>query len=314
VSDATGAGTPPLFRLAAVRKHYPNEARPVLDIPELLLPRGRQVTVLGRSGSGKTTFLKLLGLLDPPYPVSSETRLSFHSLRDECDYDYRELYPAQVLPDPLFARDAARARLRRNHFGFLFQEEHLLNQLSVRDNIALPMLLKGVPAAERERRIALMLEVLQLDAVTQGGAKSVFELSKGERQRVALLRALLHDPEVLFADEPTGNLDPLNAEWIFRMFAFWIGLHPQRTVIVVTHSTHLALNHSDSIVVFGKGWNYITLDNVASRRHEAERQGWLNVLMNADDVGHVVAARAELEALTGRLVADGEGGDDRATG
>ncbi|HEY5788995.1 MAG TPA: ATP-binding cassette domain-containing protein [Gammaproteobacteria bacterium] len=298
---------PPLFTLSGVCKHFPNEARPVLDVGELELPRGRLVTVLGRSGSGKTTFLKLLGLLDPPYPLRRDTRLAFHSLRDGTDYDYAELYPGRARFDPLFRRDAARARLRRTHFGFLFQEEHLLNQLSVRDNIALPMLLRGVPAAERERRVELMLEALQLDVVTQRGAKSVFELSKGERQRVALLRALLHDPEVLFADEPTGNLDPLNAEWIFRMFAFWIGLHPERTVIVVTHSTHLALSHSQSIVVFGKGWNYLTLDNVPSRAREAERQGWLNVLMNADDPAAVGDAHARLQALHAGLAA-AEGG------
>jgi putative ABC transport system ATP-binding protein len=303
--------SPALFTLAAVRKRYPNEARPILDVAALSLPRGRLVTVLGRSGSGKTTFLKLLGLLDPPYPVTADTRLVFHSARDAVDYDFSELYPARARFDPLFRRDARRARLRRNHFGFLFQEEHLLNQLSVSDNIGLPMLLKGVPAAVRTRRTALMLEALRLDEVTQGGRKSVFELSKGERQRVALLRALLHDPEVLFADEPTGNLDALNAEWIFRMFAFWIGLQAARTVIVVTHSTHLALNHSDSIVVFGKGWNYLTLDNVATRRREAERQGWLNVLLNADAPNEVEAARVALQRLHAELAEEPE--DDGIT-
>lgn len=286
-----------LFTLQNVRKKYPNEAYPVLDLEELSIPRGQLVTILGRSGCGKTTFLKLLSLLDQATDSRPETRFEFHSARSGRSYDYQSLYPARLTPDLFFRKDGLRAQLRRSHFGFLFQEEHLLNQLNVTSNIELPMLLKGIPTVPGREKIRVMLEVLKLDEVTQKGAKSVFELSKGERQRVALLRALLHDPEVLFADEPTGALDPLNSEWIFTVFAHWIDMHPARTVIVVTHSTHLALTHSQTIVVFTKERRQVTVPNVPSTYREAERSGLLTILMNADDPDELAASEERLLAL-----------------
>ena len=149
---------------------------------QLDLPDGDYVSVMGPSGSGKSTLLNVLGLLDRP---------------DE------GLYRLDAV-DTTGLDEERRAALRRDHIGFVFQAFHLVPRLSAADNIALPMILAGIPAAQRRPRIE---EVLASLGLAERAHHRPDQLSGGQRQRVAIGRAIVMKPGLLLADEPTGNLD-----------------------------------------------------------------------------------------------------------
>ena len=178
---------------------------------DLQVDAGETVAIVGASGSGKSTLLHLLGGLDVP----DRGELSV------CGLDPRN--------------ETARLELRRRHLGFVFQLHNLIPDLSMEENIAVPALATGVPAAARRARIRALAE--QLGLAHRLGHR-IQDLSGGERQRTALARAILKQPAVILADEPTGNLDPENAAAVFRHLA----AYQQRggTVMVVTHGQDAA--------------------------------------------------------------------------
>lgn len=168
---------------------------------------GEVVGLVGPSGSGKSTALHVVGgLLEPT----------------EGDVD--------VLGTELTALSPAeRTRLRRDHVGFVFQQFHLLPSLSARENVALPLVERGVSRRDRQRRAAALLEQVGLgDRATHRPG----ELSGGEQQRVAIARALVTDPEIVLADEPTGELDTETGE---RVLELLVDVADDRTVLVATH-------------------------------------------------------------------------------
>jgi putative ABC transport system ATP-binding protein len=174
---------------------------------------GRITAIMGPSGSGKTTLLNLLAGLDTP--TAGDALLDGRPLAELSERE--------------------RAELRRTRLGIVFQSFNLVSVLSSRQNVALPMALAGVPAGERNRRADRLLERFGLS----GRARSLpYRLSGGERQRVALARALANDPSVLFADEPTGNLDSRAGEVVLS--ALREIADEGRTVTVVTHDQALA--------------------------------------------------------------------------
>jgi putative ABC transport system ATP-binding protein len=158
-----------------------SEVRALRDV-DLHIGRGEYVSVMGPSGSGKSTLLNMLGLLDRP---------------DTGEYLLNGVATARL-------GEEQRARLRREHVGFVFQSYHLLARLDARENIELPMLLAGVAPRERRRAVDAILERLSL-ADRAGHLPN--QLSGGQRQRVAIGRSIVMKPDLLLADEPTGNLD-----------------------------------------------------------------------------------------------------------
>lgn len=199
-----------------VTKQYPTPAEPlsVLRGVSLDLDRGESLAIVGPSGSGKSTLLAILGALDRP--TSGEVQLG--------------------TVDPFSLDDRELAEFRRDRVGFVFQDHHLLPQLSVLENVLVPLLADGKPSeADAERAETLLSRVGLAERLTHRPA----ELSGGERQRAAIARALVRSPVLLLADEPTGNLDSATADTIGRLLVELQKEHDS-LLVVVTHSEVLA--------------------------------------------------------------------------
>lgn len=211
-----GAGTP-LVELSAVEKTFDRQDEgAVLRGVDLRIAAGERLAIVGVSGSGKSTLLAILGGLEPP------TRGTVRwEGRDLAALDERE-----------------RARLRNRELGFLFQAHHLLPQLSALENALVPSLAHGSAAwrAAREARARDLVARVGLGARL---AHRPGELSGGERARVALVRALVNEPKLLLADEPTGALDAHTSEGLAELL---LGLNASEGValVVVTHAERLA--------------------------------------------------------------------------
>jgi putative ABC transport system ATP-binding protein len=201
--------------LREVRKLYPRGARAVtaLDGVTLSVSEGEKLVIMGPSGSGKSTLLSILGCLDRP--TSGE-------------YDL-EGEPVSSLEDDRLSH------IRNRRIGFVFQSFHLLPQLTVAENVETPFLYGDVPPPEwRPRALASLARV----GLAERADHRPSELSGGEAQRTAIARALVTQPRLLLADEPTGNLDSVTGEEIAKLLD---GLNAEgRTVILVTHNEALA--------------------------------------------------------------------------
>ncbi len=206
----------PLVKITGLRKNYWKEGRdiPVLRGIDLEIHQGDRLSIIGESGSGKSTFLHVLGTLDVP----TEGEIQFKG-------------------ENVFRRPPAQLAVFRNRtIGFVFQFHHLLPEFSALENVAMPAMIQRMPRAEAEERAAKILTEVGL---RERLAHRPGELSGGEQQRVAIARALVLRPQLLLADEPTGNLDERNAQQIHDLldrFNESEGL----TILLVTHSSSLA--------------------------------------------------------------------------
>ena len=204
----------PVIRLQSVDRVFQvgDQAVHALRAVDLEIGRGEYVSLMGPSGSGKSTLLHVLGLLDRP------TRGTY--LLDGQDVTALD--------------DVAQARTRRLRIGFVFQAFHLVPRLTTAQNVALPLVLAEVPAAERRERTAAQLRAFGL---LDRGHHLPDQLSGGQRQRAAIARATVTRPDLLLADEPTGNLDRTTGHEVVRILE---QLHDEGiTLIVVTHDQEL---------------------------------------------------------------------------
>ena len=191
-----------------------------LDQVNLSVENGEFVAVMGPSGCGKSTLLHILGLLDT---ASSGAYLL--DGQDVSGYSERQ-----------------RNALRKGTLGFVFQSFNLIDELTVRENIALPLLYMGVPAEERRRRVE---EAMARMDITHRAGHFPRQISGGQQQRTAIARAIVTRPKLILADEPTGNLDSKNGKEVMGLLG---ELHREGTTIVmVTHSKHDA-GYADRIV------------------------------------------------------------------
>ena len=217
----------PVAQLQGVEKVYGSGEMAVkaLDGVNLTVNRGDYLAVMGASGSGKSTAMNILGCLDRP--SSGSYRLNNTPVEDLSD-------------DQL-------ADLRNRDLGFVFQQFHLLPQLSALDNVILPMVYAGVPAAERRQRAQAALERVGLGQRLNNKPN---QLSGGQQQRVAIARAIINQPALLLADEPTGALDSQTTAEVLDIFD---ALHRGgMTVVMVTHEDDVAAR-AEKIVHFRDG-------------------------------------------------------------
>ena len=199
-----------------VTKQFPTRAEglTVLRGVSLACQPGENVAILGPSGSGKSTLLHILGTLDRP--TAGTVTL--------CGEDPFQLSEAEL------------ARFRNRRLGFVFQDHHLLPQLSVLENVLIPTLAEGRPD---EATVARARDLLARVGLSERLEHRPAELSGGERQRVGVARALIRQPKLILADEPTGNLDRTNALAIGRLLVD-LQREEQAILVVVTHSADLA--------------------------------------------------------------------------
>ncbi len=191
-----------------------------LDRISLKLEEGQFVSVMGPSGCGKSTLLHVLGLIDNP------TEGSLQFLGEEVS-DYSE---------------SKRAAIRKANIGFVFQSFNLIDELTVYENIELPLIYNKTPSDERKTKVEKVLEKLDMEPRSKHFPR---QLSGGQQQRAAVARAIVNDPNLILADEPTGNLDSKNGHEVMKLLRT---LNEEgTTILMVTHSEEMA-NYSGSVM------------------------------------------------------------------
>jgi lipoprotein-releasing system ATP-binding protein len=210
-----------------IHKYYDNLH--VLKGVNIDVKKGEVVSIVGASGAGKTTLLQILGTLDKASKTDS------YSLKIN-DTEIKSL------------SDKALAKFRNEHIGFIFQFHQLLPEFTALENVCLPAFIKGTSKPEAEKRAKELLSFLGLSHRSEHKPS---ELSGGEQQRVAVARALVNNPDLIFADEPSGNLDSESAENLHNLF-FRLRDEFGQTFVIVTHNEELA-NMADKKLVMIDG-------------------------------------------------------------
>ncbi len=214
-----------MIRTSGIKKKY--GTLEVLKGIDFQVESGEIISIYGASGAGKTTFLQILGTLDDP---------------DEGDIFYDDVNVRTL-------KDNQLARFRNRHIGFVFQFHHLLPEFTALENVCIPAFILGIPKREAEERAMGLLKDLNLEG---RASHKPSELSGGEQQRVAVARALINQPAVLLADEPSGNLDSQNKKELHELL---LRIHDEKdqTIVIVTHDKDLsAIAHRRLLMKDGK--------------------------------------------------------------
>ena len=217
-----------VVRLVDIKKDYENDGivTSVLHGISLTIPKGQFISIMGPSGSGKSTLMNILGFLDTP-----STGLYEFNQRDVSKLDDDQL-----------------AVMRGENIGFIFQTFNLLPKTSVIENVKLPLLYSKIPMSKRDDLATKAIEAVGLGHRINNLSN---QLSGGERQRVAIARALIRQPDVILADEPTGNLDSKSGKQVMDIL-YELNEKQGHTVILVTHETYTA-EYAERIVKLHDG-------------------------------------------------------------
>lgn len=223
----------PIIKATAITKKYGQQE--VLKGIDIAIAPGDFTCIMGRSGCGKTTLLKILGLMHPPTAgeIFFEDKLTY------------ELFPDEI------------SDIRRRKIGFVFQDFNLMESITVGENILLPAILDKQDPVEAEEKMKPFFQVLRIEHLLD---KLPHELSVGEKQRAAICRALINAPEIILADEPTGNLDSNAGAEVIKIFQR-INQELGITIVMITHDSKVA-QAAKEVIFLKDGQIYDRLVNV----------------------------------------------------
>lgn len=264
-----------LFTIKDLRCGYTPD-RTVLAVNELDIPRGKLLFIVGVSGGGKSTLLETLGMMNRTIQAGSNIR--FHG--DSGPIDLTRLWSGKTSPLDDF---------RKEHFSFIFQKTNLIPNFSCGENMLLPALFKGKEYEAARTRVQAYMDRLGLPPATFD--QRISNVSGGQRQRLAFIRAMAADFTVLFGDEPTGNLDPNTAREVMRVLREHLQEH-DKTGIVVSHDIELADAFADEIIP-------ITMTGKDDERHGTILGQ--NILRRRPDDGRWYDAAAAYESVVPHL-------------
>lgn len=215
------------YNHSLVDKIHHEKSNHVLKDIDLSVSKGESISIMGKSGCGKTTLLKILGTIDRATKGFVE-----YGGKDIREYD-----------------DTSISRLRRKSIGFVFQDYNLFQNLSVEENIMLPLVIDKVRHSEIRKKVLENAEFLNISGILK---KYPYEISGGEKQRTAIARALVNDPQVILADEPTGNLDSAETVSIMNYMAD-VNKVKQKALVIVTHDA-LVASYCQKVVFLKDGF------------------------------------------------------------
>lgn len=229
-----------MLQVKQVSKIYEGKVayKALTDI-NLDIEKGEFVGVMGPSGSGKTTLLNLIATIDEP---------TTGTILIEGDHPHR-------------LNQNTLAKFRRRSLGFVFQDYNLLHTLTVKENIVLPLTLDGTRVKEMEEKAEVIAETLGISAIMD---KRTYEISGGQAQRTAIARAMIHQPKLLLADEPTGNLDSKSSKDVMEMLVT-LNKEEQATMLLVTHDPQAA-SYCDRIIFIRDGEFYSEIHQGDNRK------------------------------------------------
>ncbi len=280
-----------------------------LDLEDVFIPFGKTTVILGRSGSGKSTLLSILGLLEPPDELNQNGHTDLtSSITFKFPFNFGQHYKSKFAIEELWQDHELKELILRKHFGFVFQDSFLFPGLSVKQNIHLPTLLNGLSKEAFDDLWQKSLESGLFDEFKNGSGPNPLPLngnsnkfsfiekikgsirhhhgeatpdkySGGQLQRFSLIRSILHDPSIIFADEPTGNLDPNSADKVFLFLKGWQNNLKEKTLILVTHDIELARRYADRILIID---NHHGIKNTAV--FDAKLSSKANHIVNKWDV------------------------------
>ena len=235
-----------LFEIADLRCSYDRNYREgvskvVLEIRDLILPKGKKIFIVGESGIGKSTILEVLGLMNNTIVSGDGTKFLFYD-NDGSQVDLMDLWKRN--------NDDELSNFRLRHFNFIFQSTNLMRNFTAYENISLTRMLQGYSQEDAFAKAAEVLSDLGLSHIGQD--RMAQELSGGQQQRLAFARAILPDFTVLFGDEPTGNLDSDNAVKAMELLSGKLNELQGGSAIIVSHDMHLAVTFADLIIKIRK--------------------------------------------------------------
>jgi ABC-type lipoprotein export system ATPase subunit len=255
-----------IFTLQNLQCRYPGAEYPVLEIDNFTIHRGELVFFLGVSGVGKSTLIESLGLMNRTIVPSKDARLTFHGENGD-----------QSLFDLWNHRPEKLAKFRSERYSFIFQNSNLFEKLSLADNAIMPAMANSEDVSSLEKQAReLSAELLKNVSAHEYDIKSAGSISGGQKQRLAFIQAIISPHEVLFGDEPTGNLDWGNAKKVMTTLRQHIKDN-QKTGLVVSHDVPLSVAFADRIVLLTEKENtqhigktgVILSQNVFARKAEA---------------------------------------------
>ena len=262
----------PVFQINNLNCQYLKSKRPVLEIDNLVIEQGTTTFFLGGSGVGKSTILESLGLMNNTIVHNKDSVLDFHYYDKEKKKEEKKCYFELWKKN-----EKVLSEFRRSHFNFIFQANNLFNSLDAYQNIMIPSLLAGVSEkAAKQRTIEILKNILPDIEINENKGINVLKLSGGQRQRISFARAIASGFDVLFADEPTGNLDYHNAHYIMDYLCDQ--KKDSDTVIVVSHDIDLAISKGDRIIFIDRmvdttfspeiSWGKISKDSIFIKEND----------------------------------------------